>query len=76
MVGAPMNDQSIATAILRALHSEIERAAEEELEAAKLRLEKRIRAQIGAIATTIASEYDITTGGSCIVIKVRDLRQN
>jgi hypothetical protein len=62
------------TAIRGAVNAELEKIAEEEIAAAKERVEKRIRGMVANIALTVSRQYEIRRLQDRIVIEVRDQR--
>ena len=61
-----------AAAVLDALNREIERVAEEEIDAAHKRVAERVRERLGSIATAIFSHYDLTLDRRDLLIRVRN----
>ena len=64
--------ERFADAVLSALRAEIERVADEEIDAAHKRIGERVRERVGSIAASVFTHYDLMMDRGDLLIRVRN----
>lgn len=71
MSSLPMTEEHLANVIKREVERLIEVAIGAEIAEAQKRIEQAVRREIGVIALRVLANYDISTRGTELLIKVR-----